>query len=114
MAPSCNQRHNALPLGTPPGRCVGLAEPDRGCSNAKGKSYFAGSSQARALTCTTSSGGKVGGRPGRSRSSNPARRSVRKRLRQSETTFTAGVEAVGNLVVGPCRGRRKGSFWHVG
>src|SRR6516164_11258994 len=86
MAPSCNQRHNVLPLGTPPGRCVGLAEPDRGCSNAKGKSYFAGSSQARALTCTTSSGGKVRGRPGRSGSSNPARRSIKKRLRQSETT----------------------------
>jgi two-component system LytT family response regulator len=37
-----------------------------------GKSWVAGSSQAQALICTTRSGEKVRGRPGRERSSKPA------------------------------------------
>ena len=56
-----------------------------GTPSGRGRPCFAGSSQAKGLICTTSAGGKVRGRPGRACSSNPARRSVKRRLRQRET-----------------------------
>jgi len=76
----------------------------------KGKSYFAGNSQARALTCTTSSGEKS---PGTTRTISffQAGEAVGKEaLAPKRDHFTAGVEAVGDLVVGHALGGVKDHF----
>src|SRR5215469_7675184 len=87
MATSCNQRQRVLPLreASKP-RCWTCCTRSAVLQQDSGRPYLAGGSQATTLTCTTSSGGKVRGRSGGACSSNPARRSVKKRLRQNDTT----------------------------
>ena len=76
----------------------------------KGKSYFAGSSQARALTCTTSSGGESRGATRTIPFFQPGEAVGKGALAPKRDHFTAGVEAVGDLVVGHALGSVKDHF----
>ena len=71
---------------------------------------LAGQLEARALICTTTSGGKKG-RPGCGNSSNPARCSVKKRLRHKLTT-SRRVSSDERFHHWPVHRRRGGSYWH--
>ena len=69
-----------------------------------GTSCVAGNSQAKALTCTTSSGGK---RPGATRSGTffqSQQAFLKESLSPLANDFTAGVQASSDLVIGPAFG----------
>src|ERR1700721_4251786 len=111
MGASCHQRHNVLPLMDPPRPlCWTFCTKSGGLQRDQGKSYFAGSSQARALTCTTSSGGKS---PGATRTIpffQPGEAVGKEALAPKRDHFPPGVRAVGDLVVGHAPGGGKVHF----
>ncbi len=76
----------------------------------KGRSYLDGSSQARALTCTTSSGGKSRGATRTSPLFQPGKALGKEALAPRRDHFTAGIEAGGDLVVGHALGGVKDHF----
>jgi len=82
MASACSQRHAVMSLMVATSPAWRTCRPRSATlQRDSGIPCVAGNSQARALTCTTRSGGETGGRPGRDRSSRPASRSSKKRLR---------------------------------
>jgi hypothetical protein len=100
MASSCNQRHRVLPLmeATRP-LCWTCCTRSLVLHRDSGRPCFAGSSQAKALICTTSSGGKS---PGATRTSmlfQPSEAIGKEALAPKGDYFTAGVQACGDLVV---------------
>src|SRR3989442_6339233 len=105
MASSCSQRQTVLPLmlATKPvaqawRASSGALQRDNGCCS------VAGNSQARALTCTTTSGGKRPGAPGSWEFLQPAEPLGEKAFAPQADDFAAGVQALGNL--GVCEGLR--------
>src|SRR5215468_142554 len=105
MASSCNQRQSVLPLmeATSP-LCWTCCTRSVVLQRDSGRPYLTGSSQAKALICTTSSGGKS---PGTTRTSMlfQPRETIREEsFAPKRYHFTAGVEAGGDLVVGPASG----------
>src|SRR5256712_12470572 len=101
MASSCSQRQTLLPLmlATKPvaqawRASSGALQRDNGCCS------VAGNSQARALTCTTTSGGKRPGAPGSWEFLQPAEPLGEKAFAPQADDFAAGVQALGQLGVG--------------
>src|SRR5256712_13639600 len=111
MASSCSQRQTVLPLmlATKPvaqawRASSGAVQRDNGCCS------VAGNSQARALTCTTTSGGKRPGAPGSWEFLQPAEPLGEKAFAPQADDFAAGVQALGNLVVGEAFGGQENHF----
>src|SRR2546425_10922394 len=98
MARPRSQRQSVLPLmlATTP-----VAQAWRASSGAlqraNGCCSVAGNSQARALTCTTTSGGKRPGAPGSWEFLQPAEPLGEKAFAPQADDFAAGVQALGNL-----------------
>src|SRR6516165_10554502 len=93
MASSCNQRQSVLPLmeASKP-LCWTCCTRSVVLQRDSGRPYLAGSSQAKALTCTTSSGGKS---PGTTRTSmlfQPREAISKEALAPERYHFTSGVE----------------------
>src|SRR2546428_8242834 len=98
MASSCSQRQTLLPLmlATKPvaqawRASSGALQRDNGCCS------VAGNSQARALTCTTTSGGKRPGAPGSWEFLQPAEPLGEKAFAPQADDFAAGGQVLGNL-----------------
>lgn len=66
-----------------------------------------GNSQAMALTCTTTSGGKSPGATGAGEFLQPLEAFFEKSLSPHADHLTAGIQTLGDLVIGPALGRKQ-------